>query len=162
MNEDNKLFLIDTSAWILGLKRNSSNHIKNILTESLQSDLELYQPEFQEKLDNISINAVINDNIFNLKKCKMRLGEGYLYIKNEIDNSNKSLKLGKLNLGIFKLWTNAKGLTCHIPQYMPQKEVVKIYFYLHYQRKCLPHRLLLLLYGRMHFYIQFLFYSFAP
>ena len=81
----------------------------------------------QEKLDNISINAVINDNIFNLKKCKMRLGEGYLYIKNEIDNSNKSLKLGKLNLGIFKLWTNAKGLTCHIPQYMPQKEVVKIY-----------------------------------
>ena len=38
MNKNDKLFLIDTSAWILGLKRNSSNHIKNILTEILDKD----------------------------------------------------------------------------------------------------------------------------
>ena len=38
MNKDEKLFLIDTSAWILGLKRNSSNQIKNILTEILDKD----------------------------------------------------------------------------------------------------------------------------
>jgi len=38
MNKDKKLFLIDTSAWILGLKRNSSNQIKNILTEILDKD----------------------------------------------------------------------------------------------------------------------------
>jgi len=37
-NKDKKLFLIDTSAWILGLKRNSSNQIKNILTEILDKD----------------------------------------------------------------------------------------------------------------------------
>jgi len=37
-NKDEKLFLIDTSAWILGLKRNSSNQIKNILTEILDKD----------------------------------------------------------------------------------------------------------------------------
>ncbi|WP_457557586.1 phosphotransferase family protein [Candidatus Harpocratesius sp.] len=29
-------------------------HIKNILTESLQSDLEVFSPDFQEKLDNIA------------------------------------------------------------------------------------------------------------
>ena len=39
MNKNDKLFLIDTSAWILGLKRNSSNQIKNILTEILDKDL---------------------------------------------------------------------------------------------------------------------------
>jgi len=38
MNRENKLFLIDTSAWILGLKRNSSVQIKNILTEILDKD----------------------------------------------------------------------------------------------------------------------------
>ena len=38
MNKDEKLFLIDTSAWILGLKKNSSNRIKNILTEILDKD----------------------------------------------------------------------------------------------------------------------------
>lgn len=38
MNRENKLFLIDTSAWILGLKRNSSVQIKNILMEILDKD----------------------------------------------------------------------------------------------------------------------------
>lgn len=38
MNRENKLFLIDTSAWILGLKRNSSPQIKNILMEILDKD----------------------------------------------------------------------------------------------------------------------------
>ena len=39
MNKEEKVFLVDTSAWILGLKRNSSNQIKNILTEILDKDL---------------------------------------------------------------------------------------------------------------------------
>ena len=39
MNKDKKLFLVDTSAWILGLKRNSSNQVKNIITEILDKDL---------------------------------------------------------------------------------------------------------------------------
>jgi len=38
MNKNDKLFLIDTSAWILGLKRNSSSQIKDILTEILDKD----------------------------------------------------------------------------------------------------------------------------
>lgn len=38
MNKDEKLFLVDTSAWILGLKRNSSNQVKNILTVILDKD----------------------------------------------------------------------------------------------------------------------------
>jgi len=38
MNKDEKLFLVDTSAWILGLKRNSSNQVKNILTIILDKD----------------------------------------------------------------------------------------------------------------------------
>jgi predicted nucleic acid-binding protein len=38
MNKDKKLLLVDTSAWIIGLKRNSSNQVKNILTEILDKD----------------------------------------------------------------------------------------------------------------------------
>jgi hypothetical protein len=76
MNKDEKLFLIDTSAWILGLKRNSSNQVKSILTEILDKDqsattgiiiLELLQgtrtkKEYTEILSDLSALHYFEEN----------------------------------------------------------------------------------------------------
>ena len=85
MNRENKLFLIDTSAWILGLKRNSSNQIKNILTEILDKDqsattgiiiLELLQgtktkKEYEEIFSDLSALHYFEENKEIWKKASL-------------------------------------------------------------------------------------------
>ena len=85
MNRENKLFLIDTSAWILGLKRNSSTQIKNILTEILDKDqsattgiiiLELLQgtktkKEYEEIFSDLSALHYFKENREIWKKASL-------------------------------------------------------------------------------------------
>jgi len=85
MNRENKLFLIDTSAWILGLKRNSSTQIKNILTEILDKDqsattgiiiLELLQgtktkKEYEEIFSDLSALHYFKENREVWKKASL-------------------------------------------------------------------------------------------
>jgi len=85
MNRENKLFLIDTSAWILGLKRNSSSRIKNILTEILDKDrsattgiiiLELLQgtktkKEYEEIFSDLSALHYFEENKEIWKKASL-------------------------------------------------------------------------------------------
>jgi predicted nucleic acid-binding protein len=85
MNRENKLFLIDTSAWILGSKRNSSTQIKNILTEILDKDqsattgiiiLELLQgtktkKEYEEIFSDLSALHYFKENREIWKKASL-------------------------------------------------------------------------------------------
>ncbi len=85
MNRENKLFLIDTSAWILGLKRNSSTQVKNILTEILDKDqsattgiiiLELLQgtktkKEYEEIFSDLSALHYFKENREIWKKASL-------------------------------------------------------------------------------------------
>jgi len=85
MNRENKLFLIDTSAWILGLKRNFSPQIKNILTEILDKDqsattgiiiLELLQgtktkKEYEEIFSDLSALHYFEENKEIWKKASL-------------------------------------------------------------------------------------------
>lgn len=85
MNRENKLFLIDTSTWILGLKRNSSVQIKNILTEILDKDqsattgiiiLELLQgtktkKEYEEIFSDLSALHYFKENKEIWKKASL-------------------------------------------------------------------------------------------
>ena len=83
MNRENKLFLIDTSAWILGLKRNSSPQIKNILMEILDKDqsattgiiiLELLQgtkKEYEEIFSDLSALHYFEENKEIWKKASL-------------------------------------------------------------------------------------------
>lgn len=85
MNRENKLFLIDTSAWILGLKRNSSVQIKNILMEILDKDqsatagiiiLELLQgtktkKEYEEIFSDLSALHYFEENKEIWKKASL-------------------------------------------------------------------------------------------
>ena len=85
MNRENKLFLIDTSAWILGLQRNSSVQIKNILMEILDKDqsattgiiiLELLQgtktkKEYEEIFSDLSALHYFEENKEIWKKASL-------------------------------------------------------------------------------------------
>jgi len=85
MNRENKLFLIDTSAWILGLKRNSAFQIKNLLTEILDKDqsattgiiiLELLQgtktkKEYEEIFSDLSALHYFKENREIWKKASL-------------------------------------------------------------------------------------------
>ena len=78
-----------------------------------------------EKLDNIIIELFIMDDILNIKKFQFRMGEGNLYIKNEIGNDDSDFKLGNLNLGHFLFRTNKNGVLFHMPGFMPSNSVTK-------------------------------------
>lgn len=78
-----------------------------------------------EKLDKIKIELSIIDDILNIKKFQFRMGEGNLYIKNEIGNDDSDFKLGNLNLGHFLFRTNENGVLFHMPGFMPSNSVTK-------------------------------------
>ncbi len=77
-----------------------------------------------EKIDKIKIEFDISNNHLNLKKCKMRMGEGKIYVRNIIENDNKNFLLGTLNLGKFFLSTSPNGILINIPKYVPYNSVV--------------------------------------
>ena len=78
-----------------------------------------------EKLDKVKIELSIIDDILNIKKFQFRMGEGNLYIKNEIGNDDSDFKLGNLNLGHFLFKTNESGVLFHMPGFMPSNSVTK-------------------------------------
>lgn len=72
------------------------------------------------EIDKISLIFNIENNLMNLDEFEMKIGDGKLYIKNEITGTDLDFILGSLNLGIFKIKTNNTGLTVYIPQYTPK------------------------------------------
>ncbi|NQV18178.1 MAG: hypothetical protein HQ534_06520 [Armatimonadetes bacterium] len=105
----------------LGMKENGLS-IKegsfNLSKASLQIKNQL------EKIDKIQIEFDIADNQMNLKKCKMRMGEGKIYVRNIIENDDRKFLLGNLNLGEFFLSTSQNGILINIPKYVPYNSVV--------------------------------------
>ncbi|MCD4796401.1 MAG: hypothetical protein K8R49_04430 [Candidatus Cloacimonetes bacterium] len=79
-----------------------------------------------EEIDKIAIQFDVKDNIFDLKKFKFRMGEGWFYVKNEVGYNEDDFKLGMLNLGKFFVHTNKNGLLFHIPEFTPGNSVAKI------------------------------------
>ena len=77
-----------------------------------------------EKIDKIKIEFDITDNQMNLNKCKMRMGEGKIYIRNIIENDDRNFLLGNLNIGKFYLRTSTNGILINIPKYVPYNSVV--------------------------------------
>ncbi|MFC1898465.1 hypothetical protein ACFLYJ_02715 [Candidatus Cloacimonadota bacterium] len=72
------------------------------------------------ELEKINLIFKIENDSLKLEKFDMKTGDGKLYIKNEITNSESDFMLGTLNLGKFKVKTNNAGLTLYIPKYTPK------------------------------------------
>ncbi len=76
-----------------------------------------------ERVEKINIKFAIDDNNLAIKTCRLRMGEGRLYISNKIDNDDRDFVLGMINLGKFYVHTNEQGLIIHIPEYTPKSSV---------------------------------------
>jgi len=78
-----------------------------------------------EKFDKVKmIFEILNDKL-NLKSCQMQMGEGKLYIQNEIKNDETDFMLGMLNLGQLKVHTNSNGLLLNLPKFIPHNTIIK-------------------------------------
>ncbi len=75
-----------------------------------------------EVIEDIDITAEFKENQLELDRFKLKLGDGFLTLANEISEDNDNFFIGNLILGQFKLYTSQKGILAHIPQYMPANE----------------------------------------
>jgi hypothetical protein len=72
-----------------------------------------------ETIKSIDLQSRITNNQFKLDKFSCQMGEGKLFIRNEIDPSGDNFNIGPLNLGYFLLRTDDNGIKVTIPDYMP-------------------------------------------
>jgi hypothetical protein len=76
------------------------------------------------EIDNINLIFNIENDRLNISKFNMKTGEGKLYIKNEITDSEEDFLLGSLNLGKFKVRSNIEGMMVYIPGYTPRNSFI--------------------------------------
>jgi len=76
-----------------------------------------------ETITNINIQGRITRNELKLDKFSCQVGEGKLYIRNEIDPGGDNFYIGPLNLGYFLLRTDENGIQATMPDYMPSNTV---------------------------------------
>ena len=77
-------------------------------------------------VDKIIIELNIADNLLDIDKFQFKMGEGKLYIDNQIDDDENNFILGMLNLGKLKVHTSSAGILVHISRFMPSNSVAKI------------------------------------
>jgi len=76
------------------------------------------------RIDKCNINFKIADDRLSLNEFKLNVGEGTLYIENEIMQNDTDFRLGMLNLGKFKVYTSQEGLQIYMPKYTPANTMV--------------------------------------
>ncbi len=68
----------------------------------------------------------IQNNKFQIKNFRGTIGEGRIYLDNELNNDGNDFILGSLNLGIFKLRTNQQGILISVPEYSPENSMLNV------------------------------------
>lgn len=76
-----------------------------------------------EPIDKIRIDMMVENDLLQVEECRLRMGEGYLRLKNEISGTDRDFQLGNVQLGIFLLYTSGEDLLFHLPLYMPGNSV---------------------------------------
>jgi hypothetical protein len=69
--------------------------------------------------DNIALKASITDNVLIIDTLTCRIGNGKLYVRNEIASADDNFYIGPLNLGYFQFNTNNQDIQASIPGYLP-------------------------------------------
>ena len=76
-----------------------------------------------EKLDKIALDFEIINNNLKIRDFRFRMGEGWLYCRNEIDHDENDLVLGMLKIGKLFIRSDENGLIIHVPEYSPKNSV---------------------------------------
>lgn len=72
-----------------------------------------------QRIDDINIDILFEDNRMIINRFDCRIGEGRFYLRNEIKDNEYDFRIGMLQLGHFYARTSASGITVHIPTYFP-------------------------------------------
>lgn len=93
--------------------------------------VEIYEGGFliksqRERIEQISSLIRITNNDMNVVHFTAKMGDGTIYIANEITNSEEDLLLGRLRLGQLLARTNHFGILIHIPGYMPPNSIARV------------------------------------
>ncbi|MBN2830103.1 MAG: hypothetical protein JXR56_07275, partial [Candidatus Cloacimonetes bacterium] len=70
-----------------------------------------------EELNGFNIDFSVNHNVLSMNRFEMKVGRGKLYIRNEIENTEKDLMLGLLRIGKLYIRTGSDGIDVTVPQY---------------------------------------------
>lgn len=73
-----------------------------------------------EKISGIELQGRIVQNQLKLDNFSCQIGQGKLYIRNDIDSSGDNFYIGPLNLGYFLVRTDDTGIQVYMPDYMPE------------------------------------------
>jgi len=76
-----------------------------------------------EAISDIDLMGTITHNEFKLDNLSCQVGQGRLFIRNEIDIGEDNFFIGPLNLGYFLVRTNDNGIQISIPDYLPVNTV---------------------------------------
>ncbi len=76
------------------------------------------------RIDKCNIQFEIADDRLALNEFQLKVGDGTLYIENEIMQNDTDFRLGMLNLGKFKVYTSQEGLQIYMPKYTPENTMV--------------------------------------
>lgn len=76
-----------------------------------------------ETISDINIEASINNNQLLIDKFTTQIGQGKLYIRNEIDAGDDNFFIGPINMGFLMLKTDDSGIQVNIPDYLPANTV---------------------------------------
>ncbi len=76
-----------------------------------------------EAFSDIDLSASITNNELAIDKFACRVGNGRLFIRNEIDPGEDNFFIGPLNLGYFLIRSSDSGIQISVPDYLPANTV---------------------------------------
>lgn len=82
-----------------------------------------YQPE---RLKEINLYADLAENRIKKLEGSIKIGDGKLLILNSFEDEPRNIHIGGLEFGTILLTTDKKGISVHIPDYMPERALVDI------------------------------------
>lgn len=80
----------------------------------------------RERVEQINTLISIENNEMNIDNFTAKMGDGTIFITNEITNSEEDFLLSRLRMGRLLARTNHFGILIHIPRYMPPNSIARV------------------------------------
>jgi len=79
-----------------------------------------------ERLKEINLHADLAENQIKKLEGSIKIGDGKLLILNSFEDESRNINIGGLKFGTILLTTDKKGVSVHIPVYMPERALVDL------------------------------------
>ncbi len=109
--------------------KGKANTSVNLVTSMGEDGLNFHQGSIKLKNGNLSINSQlqqlgdmtidisVDDDVLTINKFKVRSGDGYIHVRNELIGDEKDFILGNLKIGKLFVRTDSDGILVTVPEY---------------------------------------------